>query len=489
MHLPQRFAVACIAASIAVAPCEVRAGDDAAALIAANTRFMGWTLADHSVRTLRLRGTAGKRNEAWQRVSRGALFREDIHDTETDGTAESGFSGNVFWRTDVDGFPLRLENRARERAIAEAFVLENAVAQLSGTVRSDDGTRAVVRVTPPEGAPIDLTLERATGKLTSATIDPDRHPLTFVVDRYADIGGGRKAIAAYHVGDFAVVATDVRAGVPVTDDDLAPSPSRATWSFGSHPSVPIDRTQRGVVFAAAINGVRGLFLLDTGASTTFVTDGFARKAHLRVVGTMRADTATLPLNGHYAAADSIAVGDSVLHDAIVATGIPALGGLDGVIGSEAAATAIVYVENGAKRVGFYDPSTFTPPAGKWTPIVVDLSRSVPYVPVSFVGQRDAYLMLDTGNSADTVVGYDLHDVIGDSVEFLRNIVGAGSLAGADLRCGWSNGINVGLLHWQRPVVCFGQSPGDDGILGYGMLEQFDWILDYPEARIFVLAHK
>ena len=379
-------------------------------------------------------------------------------------------------------------DRARAYAISESFVLGNAVAQLAGTVSSTTDTATVVRVAPPSGFPVDLTIERATGKLLSAVIDPAGHPVTLVIDRYADLGGGRKAIADYHIGDSAVLTTTIVANVPVRDEELAPSPSRAAWTFGAQPAVGIDRNDNGVYFNATVNGVRGHFLLDTGASMTILSDAFARKAAVKNLGTMRFDTASLPIDAHVAQVDTIAIGDSVLHDAIVGTGMSGLGGLDGVIGSDVAATAIVYVENGAKRVGFYDPATFKPPAGKWTPLVVDLQHTIPYVPVTFVGKRDAYMMLDTGNSADTVVGYELHDVIGDTPEFLRGIRGAGGLGVVELRCSYSNGINVGLLHWQRPAVCFDQRPGDGGILGYGLLQRFDWILDYPEAVIFVLAH-
>ena len=72
---------------------------------------------------------------------------------------------------------------------------------------------------------------------------------------------------------------------------LHPPLQTAQWSFLNAAPFPIKFTRRRILVEAKVNGVQGLFILDSGAQNIVLSGTFARRAGLRAVGHGDAQTA------------------------------------------------------------------------------------------------------------------------------------------------------------------------------------------------------
>ena len=129
----------------------------------------------------------------------------------------------------------------------------------------------MLRLTSAVGFPIDVYVDPSTGAYKRIVIDPDgKYEEIYNGLAYTEVGG-RHFLSAYYLYDDSksVIRFDkIDVNVPVTPAELHPPKQTATWTFGEG-TAAVELT-KGVVaprifIDLVMNGVKGKFLLDTGA--------------------------------------------------------------------------------------------------------------------------------------------------------------------------------------------------------------------------------
>ena len=331
---PSRLAAAAcsLAACVAVlVPHAASAADDAGALLAKHKAYAGWQAGDGAIASLREAGTItldGRVVGTIRAVHRGPVFRE-FWSRGAGRSFEDGFTGRVLWSSNQNGFTVQTIGEAAKYVYTERALFGEGLTSLPATVvRSEtiDGTPLTwVRVAPAVGVVAELAIDPASGGLKRAVLDPSgKYETRYDVLGYTDVGGGKRVISSWrYTGGKSVYAyTTVEANKPVTDDELHPPKQTATWTFDPGAgTVPVELTKYRIQVAALVNGVKGTFILDTGASGIAFTDSFARRAGAKRVGQSEISGIGGGTTANLYDVDTIAFGRSVLHDVIIFTGL------------------------------------------------------------------------------------------------------------------------------------------------------------------------
>jgi len=422
------------AAIMALAPLSVGAvsasGSDPQALdlLAKHKAFVGWQLGDGTFTTMRITGNVSdekrKQTEALVLLSAGLLSNNEYTDLERNGVTErNGFTGNLFWQTDYNGFTTPVYGDYA-KFLASATILKNeGTTELPSTYRGtqtvDGRSVGVVRVTLKNGDPIDLYADQATGAYVKATIDPDgAYETTYHIRSYQDALPGKKMISSYTVDDDKSVTTYTKfePNVTVSDADLHPPMPISSWTFGDGTPFPFTMTHDRMLVDATVNGVKGRFLVDTGADSITLDDRFADRAHAQVLN--NSDTAQM-LSGEVKTrlrkVQTITFGNSTLHDVVAFSQSFSMSQygfdvdndhFDGLIGFDLFAGAVVRLNVYESRMTILDPNTDLS-AEKGLPILVDLSQGIPIIPMTLNKTTPVNAMLDTGSPSIILFGPDL----------------------------------------------------------------------------------
>ena len=436
-------------------------------------------------------------------VRRGTLFRSSANGRID---AQDGFTGSRFWRSNENGFTVPLKGRALRQALTANLIRAEAFAGVPAVERPgttfDGKAVAVIRLTPAGGAPADLFLERASGALAGYTVDPDDAPERWTVHvvSYAEFAPGKRYVSAWHYGDAHAPwrVTAFAPNVPVTDADLHPPAPRATWTFGEPRTIPMDvvlatpkygsGNYRSVRFDAVVNGHIGRFLFDSGAGAILLSDDFARAAGVKDV----ARSAYSGVNGRAVRAtvgtvDTFAVGGNTLHDVTVTHGGGLSAGLDGIVGYDMLAGAIVDVDLDGKTITLLDPAHYDVRVERGAyAFPVDLSEFHAGVSVTLENNVLSSVWLDTGDDFFVILPHALGQRIPalPSAEVLfSGVDGVGSEIAT---CSRFNEMLVGPYRYQQALSCFapnGAFGSDGGLIGFDFLRHFNGTFDYPDGTV------
>jgi hypothetical protein len=508
----QFSALALSLAAFFLASTMTRADDDP---LAKHRAFAGWRAGDGTIRDMRLTivrktvvKTAGGEESTvtttQTRSMSGGRFRAIVERPESPSLAESGYDGITFWITSVNGYLARLSPltlRAREELALEA-IYDDAISNFppapTPAKAATEGDLVGVRVSPQTGLPVDLYMA-ADGAYRRAVLFPDaRAPLVVEIEGYIDVLPGKKIIGKYRIGSAEYEVTKVEANLGLARADLSPPAPYSIWSFGND-TVPIhvnvsDGGSRQVIVTASLDGHVGRFLLDSGASTILLSNSFVA-TDLEKVGT----SAFSGINGRRESADlvrikELTVGSSTLRNVVVqkSTSTSIGGGVDGLLGYDFLAGAIVEVDLRAQTLKIRDPSTYQPTPGEHAAAfpVDGLSRR-PVTPVQIGEGAKATAILDTGNSYGVLLSDALRASgkvisLGGRSQYFSGADGTGNYA---LDCARLSRMYVGPYPYENASVCFGspQAFGSNGgLIGFDFLRHFNWTFDYPHGR-FILT--
>nr|MDP9106291.1 retroviral-like aspartic protease family protein [Candidatus Eremiobacteraeota bacterium] len=434
---------------------------------------------------------------------RGLLYHEI--DRSQGVSVEAGFDGHAYWTSNENRFSVnRLEDAAR-RAITvnavDADTFDDSANVQARDPQTIDGVRTdVVRVTPRGGIPADLAIDRATGAFVQVTFDPDgeRRSVTHIVG-YTEIAPGVRIPSGYRYGrsvTYTLLQGSVR---PVTDEELArPSPS-AVWTFGGGEPVRIELARatyggHAVMLRASINGTQGTFLLDSGAGGVLLYRPYADKLGLAMLGR----TGYTGINGgfrgaRFARAGTIAVGDNVLRNVILSVAARYPGDrdpIDGILGYDVLAGALVHVDLVKEIIEFADPAhTMATVAKGGFAFPVNLADGTPEIRLKVAGV-DTRATFDTGN--------DFFAIFSDHLTRTGQVVGlrAGAIyfggvdgiANEPSSCYNLREILVGPYRYQNVMSCFGNERvfgRDGGLIGFDFLRHFDWTFDYSRSHLIL----
>ncbi|HEY0383473.1 MAG TPA: aspartyl protease family protein [Candidatus Elarobacter sp.] len=501
-------ACAVFALVAALVPHGARAADDAAALLAKHKAYAGWQAGDGAITTLRESGTVtfdGRVVATLREVQRGPLFRRAY--VRPARVLEAGFTGRVLWSSNQNGFTVQTVGEAARYAYSESALFGEGLTSLAGTVvRSEtiDGTPVTwVRVAPEVGVVVELAIDPATGALKRAVLDPSgKYETRLDVLAYTDVGGGKRVTSSWrYTGEKSVhTYTTIEANKPVTDDELHPPKQTATWAFDpAVATVPVELTKSRIFVDAVVNGVRGKFILDTGAAGIAFTDSFARRAGAKRVG----QTEIVGIGGGATAnlyrVDTIAFGANVLHDVVVFTGLdergPSESDVVGLIGFDLLAGAIVELSLDDKTLRIMDPAKVQPDASKGFMVRVDLGDGTPRVAMTVAGRVPVLATLDSGNPLHVLFSQSL--VSRDRVSFFSD---PGSLAsqlqyygvnGSEIaRCGQLQSLELGPIVYRPVPACASPSQAhNDVLVGLDFLRAFNVVFDYPDGYLLMIPRK
>jgi predicted aspartyl protease len=496
------FAAGIIACgAIALAPSPIRAVSEtandpqAAKLLAKHKAFVGWQFGDGTFHTMRISGNTtderGKQTQTFVLLYVGLLYNNTYTNLKRDGVTEhNGFTGNLFWETDYNGFTTPIYGD-EARFLASLAILRNEgttelPATYTGTKTVDGKPAGVVRVTLKNGDAIDLYIEPATGAYLQATIDPGGpYETTYHIRSYQDILPGKKMISSFTIDDGKAVTTYTKfePDVAISDSALHPPAPTASWTFGNGLPFPFTMTHDRMLVDATINGVQGRFLLDTGADSITLDEKFAARAQAAVLN--NSDTAYM-LSGEVKTRlrklTTVTFGDSTLHNVVAFSqtfhnsqyGFDTYNDhFDGLIGFDLFAGAIVKLNVYASTMAILDPNADLS-AEKGLPILVDLSQGVPVVPMTLNKTTPVNAMLDTGSPSIILFGPDIV-----TKYHFRTFGGCASI----------NTLSIGPITYADQSACEFGMTGNYMLLGFDFLKHFDFVFDYPHGRMFMTPNK
>lgn len=512
------FVVCALLLSLAVPAAAPAQSLDAASLLALHREYVGWQFGDGTFTSIRQWGEAvntkpdpgatPEPSEPMTLLRRGIVFRETQVSQQTGRGFNWGFTGNLFWESNENGFTHPVIGDAQKADISYEFLVEEGTPELAGTLRDpvtiDGVSYPVVRVSPTAGFPIDLAVDPHTGAYVRAVIDPGgNYETTYDIISYQEVEPGKRVIASYryHGSSYTFEWSKFLPNVPVADDELRPPPQTATWTFANPNPFPIDLRNKFIIVNAAVNGVSGTFMIDTGASSIVLTTAFARKAHVR----RKTDTGICGIGGCVGAdtdiIDTLVIGGNTLSNVIAISsplgnyyhgifgGLNAGNGevenIDGILGYDLLGGAIVRLNFGASTMSILDPTTTDLTHEPGAVATVDLSGGQPMIPLTVDGDVTVNAILDTGGGIPILYSPDL--IYKYHIAALRRTsaiygVGGGALA----NCGMLGRVSIGPISYEGASAC--EDPTWSGsymLLGIDFLRHFNIVLDYPQGVIIM----
>jgi len=482
--------------------------DDAATILAKHFAFVGWSGAApafHSLVTeIKVSDKSGKLQAAGQIRHLGLAYREDTRSVRTGRESSTGFTGNVAWQSDSNGFTTPILGDAARLAIDRDIIFSEAYSSLPAAVRPSlriAGERdPVVRVTPQHLPPFDLAFDPSNGALVQATIAPDTNITEVLrVDAYSEVLPGKRVISAFHFqsSDYRYALSEFQPNVALPVDEVEPPSQTATWTYGNPKPFPIKITQYRVLVKASVNGVPGTFIIDSGADGIVFSRNFAKKADLKSVGHAKATGVAGSSQENLVRVRSIEIGGNTLSNINASSTEESGLGADGLIGFPLFADAITTIDFSNGTLQIQDPATMHPSKAAGIHAILDLYSEIPQVPMKIDGRIPVDTFLDTGDPylvlipKSLVFQQHLTMLVDNTLSgYFSAHVPVGGVGGRYQigDCGRVDSIAFGPIVYQNPKTCETTSfIGYRALVGLDFLRQFKRIIfDYPQSRmIFV----
>jgi Aspartyl protease len=501
--------VACALPLFAVSGGPAPVDPAAVALIAKHQAYIGWHAGDGVVKTLRESGTVvrdGKARRKIEYLEYGLAHRS--RSTYPNGLEDNdGFTGSVFWTSNVNGFTVRPVGEVGRYLFDEDMVWGELGGNLTPAIVKHamvDGTdTTVVRLTSEIGFPIEVYVDATSGAYKRIVIDPDgKYELIYNGIGYTEVGG-KRFMSTWHYYDQKSVYTygTIEPNANIAADDLRPPKQTATWTFGEG-TAAVELTQDTfprILIDATMNGQKARFILDTGAAGTVVTDSFARKIGAKQVG----QTTIGGIGGSAAAnvfrIDSIGIAGSTLHDVVAVSGIDEEWmkneGVAGLIGFDLLGGAIVDLDFDAKTLRVLDASKVEPDKTKGVVVRADLSDLHIRVPMKLNDKYDVIATLDSGNPLNVLFSRDL--ITREHLTFFvdPNQLGStrygGGVGGYDVEhCGRLSSLSLGPISYRPVPACDSTYETRNEILvGLDFMKNFNYVFSYPDGIVVMIPRK
>jgi predicted aspartyl protease len=507
-----------LAALFALSPLAARA-DAASDLLAKHEAFAGWQAGDGSLSSIVLDGTMTSLTGTAKMYATVHEVRRRLAERETrtlaDGSIENaGFTGSVFWATNENGFTHPVVGEAEKFAIAQELLFNEGASALPGTIKGTDTVAGVpctiVQVKADASDPLSLCIDPQTGAVKRAVIDPGgTYEQTVDILAYADAAPGKKVISQWHFqgSDYTHLMTNIAANQALTDADLHPPAQTASWAFANGQSFPMEfhdnDISRGFFVAASFNGVKGRFLVDTGASQIALNRTFAGRVHMKPLRSTMASGIGGATRAEIGKIDTFQIGGNTLSNVIVSSlsydlwdGKDQNGNeVDGIIGYDLFGGAIVAINLDSQQMTLFDPASMQLSDSGAIPLTVDLENLVPSIPMTVNGKIGINALLDSGDLAEATFSfelaskYGLNMLVDTSVQGITSGIRFASGVGGVEReeCGRVDSISVGPIVYQNAPACKSRSmSGNDAIVGFDFIKNFNIIFDYPQAKMLLL---
>ena len=487
---------ACFALIACLMTCSTaRAADvDPLAIFAKHTAAVGYSLSDGRAKPYMLESASIDRDTGKTNVNHheqaGAYFRNTY--TRNGRSSGWGFDGHGFWIQNRNGNVLYELGLGLQYDIAWAVIgAESFGPELSPEMMSATANDYVVRIHPASAMPADVYFNKSTYLIDRAVVNPAGVPET--VD-YGDYRRNGPVMVAMTVTSGETVSKVTKfewdAPLPAADFDVPARRSYASFPPTGSSAVPFDDKRDSIAFDATVNGVKGHFVLDTGADGVYLTPAFAAKAHLTPLDT----TSGISVGGQFGLAATrighFKIGDVDLSDFYAWIG--SKGDVDGYVGYDVLAQVVCDVDFDKKQLTLTNPAVYAgdPKRGA---LVVALDNFTPEIQALVNTKRQVFMTLDTGDGSSMTFFRTFVDqnpgIVARGAE--ARFVGAGGETQSGY-IGTLDEIDIG------PYKFFGleadvlggfsglaTSRLRQGLIGYQMLRRFDLTFDYAENKVYL----
>src|SRR5205807_2967045 len=181
-------------------------------------------------------------------------------------------------------------------------------------------------------------------------------------------------------------------------------PFRASPQASRPHRVPFEITNNLVILQGSINGSKPLaFILDTGASTSVISDSRAKQLGMKLDGKTDATTQGGSIEASFVKGVSLNLSGIEFPNMTVAaiqlSGLEAGLGqtIDGVLGYEVFKRFVVEIDYGSRVVTFYEPQSYKY-SGRGEGIPISIEDNTPFVIGKITGSKivEGNFLIDTG---------------------------------------------------------------------------------------------
>ena len=146
-------------------------GADAGTLLAKHRAFVGWQLGDGTFTTLRLTRRKGAGESVTERTTElriGLIYHNtSIYPKRGDTVEEDGFTGRIFWSSNINGFTTPIYGDSAKFRLSYALLMNEGTTTLQGVDRGPatiDGKQVeTVRLDVPNADPIEVAIDPQSG--------------------------------------------------------------------------------------------------------------------------------------------------------------------------------------------------------------------------------------------------------------------------------------------------------------------------------------
>ncbi len=495
--------------AVALLPAAAGADDEAAALLAKHTAYVAWSAGDGRVSTLREAGHV-VRDDGTTVAQTTVLWYGEAFRSTTWGSAQwsgdHGFTGRVVWATGTNGFTVQPAGEVVKALFDQYALLGEKTASFAGSVERHERVggvdTAVVRLTSAVGLPMEVWIDQTSGAYKRAAIDPGGKYET----RYDDIAyteaAGKRFISGWRYGGtkYARRFETIESNAAVSPNALHPPKQTAAWTFGDA-AASVDLTEYNIILDATVNGVKGRFLFDTGAGGTLLRPSFVQRVGAKHVDSTRIVGIGGGEAGEILHVDSIAIGGSTLSNVRVFSNAGLENTyfqrerIDGLLGFDILAAAVVDLNLDTKTLRIMDPAKVAPSGEGGVPLRVDLSDLHIRVPMQVDGKAEVLATLDSGNPVNVLFSKNL--IFQNNVTFTPNANFLGmyrrmsGVAGSEIEeCGYIDSLALGPIRYHPVPACeSGSMARNEVLVGLEFMRNFNYVFDYPDGLVVLHPRK
>lgn len=263
-------------------------------------------------------------------------------------------------------------------------------------------------------------------------------------------------------------------------------------------AIPFETSNNLIFVQVRINKSEPLwFVLDTGASYTFIKQKRAQALNLKLEqdekefeGQPFAKGVSLTLAGAQLLNQNIVAGPTEFLEPVVGRAV------DGVLGYDLFKSFVVEIDYAARLIHLYQPKSYQY-KGRGASIPITIEDNTPFVRAKIFStgnsSAEGKFMIDTGaNNALNIFGrFDSAHSISKSLKRTLQSTGIGVSGAKRTSIGRIEKIGLGRLVIPNPVVSLTQSTESDsdeigdGEIGAELLRRFKVIVDYSRTRIIL----
>ncbi len=503
-------------------------GNDASVLLAKHTQYVGWQAGDPGLQGWSASGTRtnGHALDTFAEKRSGVAYRDTLTAAGGRVSMQTGFTGTMVWESDPNGFLVKQAGTPAQVAYDVNLIRAETLGSISdvavaGSAQVRGTTTTILTVKPTGAPPMDIYEDPNSGAFLQAIVDPSGPARTVVsIDAYANVMPGKKVVSQWTIGTTQYALTSISAARVGDADLIAPQPT-ATWAFGDQ-SVPVDlfdlsagsqRYQPRVTLT--VNGITGVFVLDTGTQSIVLFGDFAGRAGVTAIdGADFSPFAGNPRYLGYGLVKTLTAGNSTLNNVLVERIADPNNRIAGLLGYDFYAAVIAEVDLSSRRMQLYNPASMQPAVAPGAfAFPIDLTTRRPVIGMRLSGKAYGFPYFSTGEPYFMLLSQRLRETGAVSASDLSTeafnprtgTVGfVGTMIESDpVQLGYSDYTGVygsgtcvllsqaliGPYTYKTPPLCFvgsGVFGENSGAIGNDFLRHFDWTIDYPDGK-FVLT--